>query len=124
MVERETCGIAIMRFLVTLVGLVLMVFGIYYLGQNVVFGTPMGRFTWRTIAAQTSVLMLTGGIMGLVFLPLRSKNLAWGIIAAAIVVVFASGGVWLRPTTLWQFLMALISMTLGYRLMIDGQIRF
>ncbi len=117
-----------MKALAKLLGLCLMLFGIYYLGQNVVFDMPgryyAYRYAFRLVSAKTSVLLLAAGVMGLVFLPNRSKGWAWGAVIGAIVLVFASGSIWLQPTNLWQFLVALLAMVSGYRLMLTGKVQF
>lgn len=54
--------------IIKLIGLGLMLFGIYYLGQNIMFTTNVYPYWWRGISADASILCLTGGIFSLFML--------------------------------------------------------
>jgi hypothetical protein len=111
-----------MRILSTLLGLGLMLLGIYFLGRNIFFTTQVSPYWWRGIAADASVLSLTGGIVGLFVLPRGSKFLGWLGVAIGILLVFVSSRAILSPTSLWQFFVAMISMVGGYQLLTTGRI--
>jgi hypothetical protein len=105
-----------MRILYFLLGLGLMVLGIYFLGKNILFTTHAYPW-WRGIAADISVLSLCIGTFMLVFLRGEAKSLGWIAVGIGIVCVFVSSRAVLNPTSLWQFLVAFASMSFGYKLM-------
>jgi hypothetical protein len=106
-----------MRSLFFILGLALMLLGIYLLGQNV-FLTTQAYPWWRGIAADLSVISLCIGIFMLVFLPGDTQVLGWIAVGFGIVCVFASSRAILNPTSLWQFFLALGAMGFGYKMMI------
>ncbi|MGD1952089.1 MAG: hypothetical protein ACFB14_20935 [Leptolyngbyaceae cyanobacterium] len=111
-----------MRLLVQLIGLVLMLFGIYFLGKNIFFTTNVSPYFWRGIAADASIFLLCAGICLLVFMPLGfMKQLGWIFVAAGILCIFISSRAILNPTSLWQFFVATASMAFGYRLLSTGR---
>lgn len=112
-----------MGFFGKLLGLVLVLVGIYFLGQNIVFTTQTAPYWWRDIPAAGSVIAILSGIM--ILLSSRdTKELGWGLVAVGIVLVFLSGGVVLRPTSLWTFFLSFVSMAGGYQLLTTGRINF
>lgn len=106
-----------MQFLQKLIGLALIIVGIYFLGQNIFFSTQAYPFFWRGIAAHTSILLLMGGVLCLLFIRGEGKNIGWMMIAAGAVFVFLSGQAVLRPTSLWQFLISFAAFASGYKLL-------
>jgi uncharacterized membrane protein HdeD (DUF308 family) len=111
-----------MRLLVQLIGLALMLLGIYFLGRNIFFTTNVSPYWWRGVAADASIFLLCGGICLLVFMPLGiMKQLGWVFVAGGIVCIFISSRAILNPTSLWQFFVSMISITFGYRLLATGR---
>ncbi len=111
-----------MKLLVHLIGLVLMLLGIYFLGKNIFFTTNVSPYWWRGIAADASIFLLFGGICLLVFMPLGAmKQLGWILVAGGILCIFVSSRAILNPTSLWQFFIATLSMTIGFRLFSTGR---
>lgn len=111
-----------MRFLVQLVGLALIVFGLYFLGKNILFTTNAYPYWWRGIAADSSVLFLTLGILMLTLLPLGDfKQLGWIFVGLGVLCVFISSRAVLSPTSLWEFFLSMLAMTFGYRLLATGR---
>lgn len=95
-----------MRLLVQLIGLGLMLFGIYFLGKNIFFTTNVSPYFWRGLAADASIFLLCAGICLLVFMPLGfMKQLGWIFVTGGIVCIFVSSRAILNPTSLWQFLL-------------------
>jgi hypothetical protein len=111
-----------MRLLTPLIGFALMIFGLYFLGQNIFFTTYASPW-WRGVAANMSVLSLTAGVFMLVFLPAGARVLGWVAIAFGIICVFASSRAILNPTSLWQFVISLMAMSFGYKMM-TARMRF
>lgn len=105
-----------MRVFNYLLGLALIVLGIYFLGKNIVFTTYAYPW-WRGIAADVSVISLCIGVFALVFLPPSMRPLGWVAVAFGIVCVFASSRAILNPTSLWQFFLSLLAMGFGYKLL-------
>ncbi|MBD0363924.1 MAG: hypothetical protein ICV55_14320, partial [Coleofasciculus sp. C3-bin4] len=46
-----------------LLGILLLVVGIYFLGQNIIFTTHYSPYFWRDIPAAGSVLAIMGGVI-------------------------------------------------------------
>ena len=103
-----------------LVGLALLIYGIYFLGKDIVFTSQVYPW-WRGIAAEGSVVALMGGVLALVFFPRGTKELGWISIVAGIILVFLSSRAILNPTSLWQFIVSFAMMAGGYKLMITGR---
>jgi hypothetical protein len=111
-----------MSFLLRIIGLGLLIMGIYMVGQNIMFTTNVSPYWWRGIAADTSVLALTIGVMILIFFPRGMKNLGWISIGTGIVFVFMSSRAILNPMSLWQFLLSLVLMSAGYKMFSSGRL--
>jgi hypothetical protein len=105
-------------------GIALIVLGIYFLGQNIIFATTFSPYVWRDIPAAGSVIAIMTGIISLLFFPRQTGSLGWILLMIGVVLVFLSGGVILRPTSLWSFFVAFASLAGGFQLMTQGRIRF
>ena len=107
-----------------LLGIALLVLGIYFLGQNIIFTTQYSPYFWREIPAGASVLAIMGGMISLLFFSRQTGNLGWILLGLGAVLVFLSGGVILRPTSLWSFFIAFAALAGGFQLITQGRIRF
>ncbi len=88
-----------MRLLARLIGLGLLLLGIYFLGQNIYFTNNVYPYWWRGVAADTSILFLTAGVLMFFILPRGNKSLAVVAIALGIIAVFFSSKAILQPTS-------------------------
>ncbi|MEM7593205.1 MAG: hypothetical protein AAF383_17115 [Cyanobacteria bacterium P01_A01_bin.83] len=77
---------------------------------------------WRGVAADTSILFLTTGILMFFILPRGNKTLAGIVIQISIIAVFISIKVILKSTSLWQFVILLASFLGGYQLFTTGRL--
>jgi hypothetical protein len=111
-----------MSFVLRIIGFGLLIIGIYLVGQNIIFTTNVYPYWWRGIAADTSILALTIGVMILIFFPSSMKNLGWIPIFTGIILVFMSSRAILSPMSLWQFFLSLIFMSGGYKMFISGRL--
>ena len=111
-----------MRLFARLLGLGLLLLGIYFLGQNIVFSNNIYPYWWRGVAADASILFLTGGVLMFFLLPRSNKDLAFISIAIGIVAIFLSSRAILHPTSLWQFVISLASFIGGYQLFTTGRL--
>lgn len=111
-----------MRLLARLIGLGLLLLGIYFLGQNIYFSNNVYPYWWRGVAADTSILFLTAGVMLFFILPRENKSWAGWAIAIGIIAVFISSKAILQPTSLWQFVISLASFVGGYQLFTTGRL--
>jgi hypothetical protein len=111
-----------MRLLFRLIGLALLLLGVYFLGQNIYFTTNVYPYWWRGIAADTSILFLTAGVLMFFVLPVRDKLLSGVVISIGIILIFASSRAILNPTSLWQFVLSLASFVGGYQLFTTGRL--
>lgn len=107
-----------------LLGIALVLLGLYFLGQNIIFATQYSPYFWRDIPASASVLAIMGGIISLLFFPRQTGNLGWILLGAGAILVFLSGGVILKPTSLWNFVIAFSALAGGFQLITQGRIRF
>jgi hypothetical protein len=113
-----------MRVLKKLLGVALMLAGIYFLGKNIVFTTSFFAGYWlRNTPAIGSVFSLSIGTCLLVFASLeRYKTLGWLMIGLGVLLAFLSSRIVLQPTSLWTFAIALFSFVCGYSLVRFGRI--
>jgi hypothetical protein len=51
------------------------------------------------------------------------EQLGWLLIGGEILCIFVSSRAILNPTSLWQFFLSMLTMTIGYRLFATGQLR-
>lgn len=64
------------------------------------------------------------GVFALIFFRRETGNFGWILLGIGIVLVFLSGGVILKPTSLWNFLVAFTTLAAGYKLLNEGRINF
>lgn len=105
-----------------LIGLGLLILGFYFMGQNIYFTTNVHPYWWRGVAADASVLFLTGGIVSLVFLPRREKMLGWILMGIGVLLIFFGSHAVLNPTSLWQFCLSFGCFVGGYQLLSTGRL--
>ncbi|MBD1909992.1 MULTISPECIES: hypothetical protein [unclassified Leptolyngbya] len=105
-----------MRGLRFLFGLGLVVVGVYFLGQNIIFTTQTAGYWWRPLSAAATVLSMMAGIISLTFFGRSGQSMGWFCIGLAMVLAIASGGLVIRPTSLWTFFVAMMSFVGGFRL--------
>lgn len=110
-----------MNFLLRVLGLALLILGLYFVGQNIIFTTHAYPYWWRGIAADASILALMAGIVMIMFLPRRNKDFGWIAIVAGVALVFLSSRAILNPTSLWQFFLSFVLITGGYRMLLTGR---
>lgn len=110
-----------MKFFFQLIGIALMLLGVYLLGRNIMFTTVATPYFWRGIAADLSVLALTSGVVTLFMFPKTMKPIGFIFIAFGVVCVFYSSRAILNPTSLWQFFVSISSMVSGFKLLTDRQ---
>ena len=65
-----------MRLLARLFGLGLFGLGLYFLGKNIYFTNNIYPYWWRGVAADSSILCLTSGVLMFFALPRQYKSLA------------------------------------------------
>ena len=106
-----------------LLGILLVLAGLYFLGKDIMFSTYYSPYFWRSLPAMGSVLCVTGGVVSLLCFPRETGNLGWILLGAGILLVFLSGGVFLKPTSLWNFMIALATLVSGFKLLM-GRSRF
>jgi hypothetical protein len=107
-----------------LLGILLLLAGVYFLGQNIFFSTYYSPYFWRNLPALGSVLAIMTGVISLLFFRRATGNLGWVLLIVGVVLVFLSGGVFLRPTSLWNFFVGFIALAGGYQLLSQGRLRF
>ena len=64
-----------MRFFYQLLGVGLILLGVYFLGQNIVFTSNPSPYFWRGISADVSIFALTVGYLWYLFLTTYCQNL-------------------------------------------------
>ncbi|NDJ18177.1 hypothetical protein [Myxacorys almedinensis] len=111
-----------MRSLLKLVGFGLLLLGLYFLGQNVIVATQGSVYWWRGIPATGSVLAVMSGVFTVLFARSSAKQWGWLLIGLGMILAFLSGGIVLKPMSLWAFSLAFASFAGGYKLMTTGRI--
>ena len=111
-----------MRLLNKLIGLALVLVGIYFLGQNIIFTTQVSPYWWRDIPAAGSVIAIVSGIAMLVLGGRDIRQTGWLFVGLGILLVFLSGGVVLRPTSLWTLFLCFVCLLGGSKLITTGRI--
>lgn len=110
--------------MIRLLGIFLFITGIYSLGQNIIFATTLFPYYYRSLPATGSVFLITSGIITLIFFHRQTGNLGWILLGIGIVLVFFSGGVILRPISLWNFFISFTALAVGYKLINESRVRF
>ncbi len=112
------------RLLIKIIGLSLLLVGIYFFAQNIIFVSSYYSIFYRRVPATISVLAIMSGVFSLLFFRRETGNLGWFFLAIGLVLVFLSGGVIFRSTSLWNLLVALGALVSGYQLLNTGKVRF
>lgn len=112
------------RLLIKLLGLSLLLIGIYFFGQDIIFVSHYYPYFSRGIPATASVFAIMAGVLALTFFRRQTGGFGWILLGIGIVLVFLSGGVILKPTSLWNFLVAFTTLVAGYKLLNEGRINF
>ena len=100
-----------------------MLLGVYLLGQNIIFATTYLSVWWRDASAVFAVVALVAGVLTSVYATDRQvKRAGWAIVAMGIIAVFMTGGIFLRPTSLIQFLAGICALASGYQLFTSGRV--
>jgi hypothetical protein len=112
------------RLLIKFVGLSLLLIGIYFFGQNIIFVSGYSTLFYHGFPATASSVAIMLGIFALVFFRRETGNLGWILLGIGTVLIFLSGGVIFRPTSLWNLFLAFASLTVGFKLLNEGRINF
>ncbi|WP_392536052.1 hypothetical protein [Nostoc sp. C117] len=112
------------RLLIKLIGLILVLTGLYFFTQNIIFVSSYYSIFSRSLPATVSVLAIMAGAFTLVFFYREASSLGWILLGIGIVLVFLSGGVIFRSTSLWNLLVAFAALGVGYKLFNQGRINF
>jgi len=105
------------------IGFIIFMVGLYFLSQDIIVTTRSCYYWYRCIPANLSILAIMGGVLSLLFLRGTAGNLGWILLGMGAVLVFLSGGVILRGTPLWNFIVAFGAMAIGYQLITVGRVR-
>ncbi|GAC1482309.1 MAG: hypothetical protein NVS2B14_21330 [Chamaesiphon sp.] len=70
-----------------------------------------------------AILATMGGIISIIFFGKELGSLGWILLGIGVVLVFLSGGLILRGTPMWDFIIAFAAMAGGYQLMTQGRIK-
>lgn len=105
-----------------LMGIGLILIGVYFLGQNIVFTSRPSPYWYTNLAADACVITMLSGMLITFFAGSTFRPVGWFLIATGIALVFISGYVVLEPTTLWEFFISFMCIAGGYKLMTTGRI--
>lgn len=113
-----------MQIIIKIVGIALMLLSLYFLGQNIMFTSRIGRYWWIDISAAGSAITLFLGVLSLIFGGRDLKFFGWGLLFVAVLLVFVSAGIFLKPTSLWDFFLAVVLMVSGLSLFRSGRLQW
>ena len=105
-----------MRLITKLLGFGLIIIGIYWLSQGILFTNRSAYYWWQTIPATGAVILLLAGLWVVFNGKSSDRNWAWILIGGAIALIFMSGGIVIRPTSLWDFLIGFSALFGGSKL--------
>lgn len=100
-------------------GLTSIIFGIYFLTKNIFFTTRHLLFWHQDLSATGAVILVTLGIMALIFIDEKISKIGWVLIALAIVLIFKTSRVFLKPTSLWTFIVGISAMGIGFKMIMS-----
>jgi hypothetical protein len=106
-----------MSLLKSLLGIALIVVGLYSVGQDIIFTTQSSYNSWQKIPAAGSVIFSLSGLWVILNAAKSDKFWGWILIVFGIVCIFMSSGVILRPVSLWNLLVAFTCLFGGIKLM-------
>ncbi|HEY9874737.1 MAG TPA: hypothetical protein V6D12_14965 [Candidatus Obscuribacterales bacterium] len=106
-----------------LLGILLIIVGMYFLGQNIMFATYYYPGVWRDIPAVGSVVAIMAGVISLLFFQDQVGSFGWILLLGGVVLIFLSGAVILKPTSLWNFFISFAALAGGYQLISQGRLR-
>ena len=112
------------RFLSQLVGFALLLAGVYFLGQNIIFTTQAAGYWWKAIPATGSILMVLAGVFFLASDRSSNREIGWILLGLGIVLAFLGGGVIVKPTSLWTFVVSALAFVTGYKFVTTGRLRW
>jgi hypothetical protein len=107
-----------------LFGIVLLLAGLYFLGQNIMFSTSYSPYFWRSLPAQGSVLAIMGGVISLLVFPRQTGKFGWVLLIFGVVLVFLSGGIFPEANEPLELLIAFTALIAGFKLLTEGRLRF
>lgn len=65
-----------------------------------------------------------GGVISLIWFRRQTGSFGWLLLILGVVLVFLSGSVFLKPTSLWNFFIGFVALAGGYQLASGGRLRF
>lgn len=110
--------------LIRLISLILLFTGLHFFSQNIIFVSGYYLPFFSRLPATVYVSAIIAGAFVLVFFMRQATNFAWIFLWIGIVLVFLSGRVILKPTSLWNFIIAFAALISGYKLLNQGRINF
>jgi hypothetical protein len=105
-----------------LIGIGLIVIGIYFLGQNIIFTSRPSPYWYTNLAADACVISMLSGLLLVFFGRSVFRSIGWFLIAAAVALVFVSGYIVIERTTLWEFFLSFTCIAGGYKLFTTGNL--
>ncbi|MFO7031751.1 hypothetical protein B9T07_17660 [Limnospira fusiformis CCALA 023] len=113
-----------MKIITPLVGLALVLLGIYFLGQNIIVATRFSLNLFGSMSTAGSVLLMVSGLVALISFPRETGNLGWILLSLGIILVFLHARIILRPSSLLTFLLSISSILVGCNLLKTRTTRF
>jgi cytochrome c biogenesis protein CcdA len=111
------------RLLIKLIGFIVLLIGVYFLGKNIIFATHIYPYYWRNLPAMGSVLAIMSGAICLIFL--EEKLETWSdFVGNRYSASFLERWRYLKTNSLWNFFIGFVALAGGYKLLNEGRIRF
>lgn len=106
-----------------LLGLILILAGFYFLGQNFTF-YPHYYHSSHTLYTVASIIFVLGGIASVIFFRRQTGQLGWAAIAIGLVLFLSNGRIYIKPANLWNYLLAFAALIFGCQLVTKGKVKF
>lgn len=104
-----------------ILGLLCILAGFYFIGQNIIFTTSRSPSFWMDVAANGAALVTLLGILTIIFGGSDTRSLGYGLLGVGALLIFLSGRVFLRPTSLFHFTAGFLAMAAGWYMFSSNQ---
>lgn len=104
-----------------LVGLTLIILGIYSLSQNIIFATKIIDHT-SYVAAIASIFTIMIASISLLFFTKQAGSFGLTLLATGAVMVFLSDGFLFQPNVIRSFCLTFIAFVMGFELIYPSKI--
>lgn len=97
-------------------GIILFVFGFWFIGQNIIISSSFSLFSWQGVSAGGAVILMAIGVIGAFTGNEEYLPGYIGSIIASIILVYVTGTIVIYPTSFAEVFIGTALMGVGLRL--------